>query len=76
MENFKNIRILNANAENIEKYFDITDNVTRIYLNFSNPWPKDRHNKRRLTHITKLKKYLEKKKLIITMLVYIQVKKN
>lgn len=28
-------------------------------MNFSNPWPKDRHNKRRLTHITKLKKYLE-----------------
>lgn len=59
VKNFKNIRILNANAENIDKYFGKEDNVTRIYLNFSNPWPKDRHNKRRLTHITKLNKYLE-----------------
>lgn len=25
-------------------------NVERIYLNFSDPWPKDRHAKRRLTH--------------------------
>lgn len=59
IDNFKKIRILNANAENIDKYFGIEDNVTRIYLNFSNPWPKDKHKKRRLTHITKLKKYLE-----------------
>ena len=59
IENFKKIRILNANAENIDKYFGKEDNVTRIYLNFSNPWPKDKHKKRRLTHITKLKKYLE-----------------
>ena len=58
VKNFKNIRILNANAENIDKYFNKEDNVTRIYLNFSNPWPKDRHKKRRLTHITKLNKYL------------------
>lgn len=59
IDNFKKIRILNANAENIDKYFGKKDNVTRIYLNFSNPWPKDKHKKRRLTHITKLKKYLE-----------------
>lgn len=59
IENFKKIRILNANAENIDKYFGKEDSVTRIYLNFSNPWPKDKHKKRRLTHITKLKKYLE-----------------
>lgn len=26
-----------------------TDEVSRIYLNFSDPWPKDRHAKRRLT---------------------------
>lgn len=25
------------------------DEVSRIYLNFSDPWPKDRHAKRRLT---------------------------
>ena len=59
IDNFKKIRILNANAENIDKYFGKEDNITRIYLNFSNPWPKDKHKKRRLTHITKLKKNLE-----------------
>jgi len=31
--------------------------VDRIYLNFSDPWPKDRHAKRRLTHDSFLKKY-------------------
>lgn len=31
--------------------------VDRIYLNFSDPWPKDRHAKRRLTHDGFLKKY-------------------
>ena len=35
-------------AENIEEVFD-KDEVDRIYLNFSDPWPKDRHAKRRLT---------------------------
>ena len=33
------------------------DSVDRIYLNFSDPWPKDRHAKRRLTHDSFLKKY-------------------
>ena len=56
-ENFKNIYILNTDADKISEYFDKTDNVSRIYLNFSNPWPKDKHNKRRLTYIDKLEKY-------------------
>ncbi|MGP1608590.1 MAG: hypothetical protein ACTTGJ_01935 [Clostridium sp.] len=58
-ENFKNIYILNTDAEKISEYFDKSDNVSRIYLNFSNPWPKDKHNKRRLTYIDKLEKYKE-----------------
>lgn len=33
------------------------DSVDRIYLNFSDPWPKDRHAKRRLTHEKFLNKY-------------------
>jgi tRNA (guanine-N7-)-methyltransferase len=32
--------------------------VKRLFLNFSDPWPKKRHNKRRLTHDTFLKEYL------------------
>ncbi len=31
--------------------------VDKIYLNFSDPWPKDRHAKRRLTHENQLKVY-------------------
>ncbi len=34
---------------NINKVF-ANDEVNRIYLNFSDPWPKNRHVKRRLTH--------------------------
>lgn len=58
-ENYPNICITRQNADYIMQIFDKKDNITRIYLNFSNPWPKDKHNKRRLTHTTKLKQYLE-----------------
>ncbi len=34
---------------NIQDVF-AEDEVDRIYLNFSDPWPKNRHSKRRLTH--------------------------
>ncbi len=34
---------------NIDEVFS-NDEVDRIYLNFSDPWPKNRHAKRRLTH--------------------------
>ena len=43
-----NIRFIRMDAEDIEQVFD-KDEVDRIYLNFSDPWPKDRHAKRRLT---------------------------
>lgn len=33
--------------------------LSGIYLNFSDPWPKDRHAKRRLTHIDRLKSYFK-----------------
>ena len=33
------------------------DEIDRIYLNFSDPWPKDRHEKRRLTSRNFLSKY-------------------
>lgn len=43
-------------AEKITEMFD-RDEVSRIYLNFSDPWPKDRHAKRRLTSQAFLKRY-------------------
>lgn len=43
-----NLYFIRMDAEYIENVFD-THEVDRIYLNFSDPWPKDRHAKRRLT---------------------------
>lgn len=43
-----NIRFIRMDAETITEVF-AENEVDRIYLNFSDPWPKDRHAKRRLT---------------------------
>ena len=43
-----NLRFIRMDAENICEVFGAGE-VDRIYLNFSDPWPKDRHAKRRLT---------------------------
>lgn len=42
-----NLRFIRMDAEEIAEVF-AKDEVDRIYLNFSDPWPKDRHAKRRL----------------------------
>ena len=42
-----NIRFIRMDAEDIESVF-AKGEVEKIYLNFSDPWPKDRHAKRRL----------------------------
>lgn len=42
-----NLRFIRMDAEDIETVF-AKGEVDRIYLNFSDPWPKDRHAKRRL----------------------------
>lgn len=52
----KNVRLLLVNGAELEKYFEKNE-VSRIYLNFSDPWPKTRHAKRRLTHENFLKLY-------------------
>lgn len=51
-----NVRLLLLDAREMDTYFH-KDEVERIYLNFSDPWPKNRHEKRRLTHETFLSKY-------------------
>ncbi len=43
-----NLFFLREDAADITEYFDKAE-IGRIYLNFSDPWPKDRHAKRRLT---------------------------
>ncbi|MEK4627584.1 MAG: tRNA (guanosine(46)-N7)-methyltransferase TrmB [Solibacillus sp.] len=51
-----NLRLLKINGAKLEEYFAKGD-VNRVYLNFSDPWPKTRHAKRRLTHGGFLKIY-------------------
>jgi len=43
-----NLFIINADAANIKDIFEDGE-VDKVYLNFSDPWPKTRHEKRRLT---------------------------
>ena len=47
-EEFPNLRYLCIDAKDLPEIFGKGE-VDRIYLNFSDPWPKDRHAKRRLT---------------------------
>ncbi|MCD3217783.1 tRNA (guanosine(46)-N7)-methyltransferase TrmB [Clostridium botulinum C] len=56
-----NVRIIAMNIGMISEIFDENE-ISRIYINFCNPWPKDRHNKRRLTHtrfLTEYKKFIK-----------------
>ncbi len=62
-----NLVFIRMDAEYITDVFD-EDEIDRIYLNFSDPWPKERHAKRRLmsgnfldkyTHILKKDGYIE-----------------
>ncbi len=48
-EGRNNIVFVNEYIRDVSEYF-AEDELTGIYLNFSDPWPKDRHAKRRLTH--------------------------
>ena len=56
-ENPENLYLIRANVEQISNVFDKQDLVERIYINFCNPWPKKKHNKKRLTHIRQLENY-------------------
>lgn len=46
-EELPNLKFIRMDAEDIAKTFG-REEVDKIYLNFSDPWPKDRHAKRRL----------------------------
>lgn len=53
-----NVKLLNANALDLSQYFEKGE-ISRVYLNFSDPWPKVRHEKRRLTYKSFLQTYEE-----------------
>lgn len=51
-----NLRFIRGEAELITEYF-AADEIQRIYLNFSDPWPKKRNAKRRLPSKEFLRRY-------------------
>ena len=54
-KNIPNLKLISVNAMDIDNIFN--KEIDRIYLNFSDPWPKKRQNKRRLTSKIFLEKY-------------------
>ena len=50
-----NLKLIRYDATYLDRVFD--HEITSLYLNFSDPWPKDRHAKRRLTSINYLQIY-------------------
>lgn len=51
-----NLRFLQEDVTNITDFFDKGE-VDRLFINFTDPWPKERHAKRRLTNESFLEKY-------------------
>lgn len=52
-----NIILIRHDIERILLIMNKNDNISRIYINFCNPWPKGKHRKKRLTHTKQLEKY-------------------
>ncbi|MGI6608351.1 MAG: tRNA (guanosine(46)-N7)-methyltransferase TrmB [Erysipelotrichaceae bacterium] len=52
----ENMKLIINDADKIDLWF-ADGEVDRIHLNFSDPWPKKAHTKRRLTYDTFLKRY-------------------
>lgn len=57
-EELPNLQLLHVNGGSLTQYF-AKGEVNQVYLNFSDPWPKSRHEKRRLTSPSFLKNYEE-----------------
>lgn len=55
-QNLTNIKLICNDAVELNEYF-ADGEVDRLYLNFSDPWPKNKHAKRRLTYHTYLALY-------------------
>jgi tRNA (guanine-N7-)-methyltransferase len=55
-EDIPNLQFLYADGAELTDYFEDGE-VSKVYLNFSDPWPKTRHEKRRLTFKSFLKVY-------------------
>ncbi|MGI5959066.1 MAG: tRNA (guanosine(46)-N7)-methyltransferase TrmB [Massiliimalia sp.] len=56
-EKIDNVILTAYDIERILNIMSKDDLVDRLYINFCNPWPKERQNKKRLTHTRQLEKY-------------------
>lgn len=54
--NLKNVYLINMDAKELPEFFQ-PNSIEALYLNFSDPWPKKRHFKRRLTYASFLNIY-------------------
>lgn len=57
-EGVENVQLINTNAQLVTDIFSDQE-IDHIYLSFSDPWPKNRHAKRRLTHPNFLESYYQ-----------------
>jgi len=55
-EEVPNLKLINKDAKDLTVFFE-SEEIDRVYLNFSDPWPKARHEKRRLTYKSFLRNY-------------------
>lgn len=54
-QNIPNLKLINADARELDKFFG--KEITTIYLTFSEPWPKKQDEKKRFTHESYLRLY-------------------
>lgn len=56
-DDITNLLLVNYNVEQLDKIITPDDKIDRLFINFCNPWPRERHKKRRLTYPRKLEMY-------------------
>ncbi|MDO4534505.1 MAG: tRNA (guanosine(46)-N7)-methyltransferase TrmB [Clostridium perfringens] len=56
-ETLDNVKLMAQEIGLISDILGEEDRISRIYINFCNPWPKEKHKKRRLTHTRQLENY-------------------
>ncbi|MEE1218786.1 MAG: tRNA (guanosine(46)-N7)-methyltransferase TrmB [Ruminococcus sp.] len=56
-DDIDNLLLVNYNVEKLNNIITSEDKIDRLYINFCNPWPRPKHNKRRLTYFKKLEMY-------------------
>lgn len=56
-DDITNLLLVNYNVEKLDTIITPNDRIERLFINFCNPWPRPKHNKRRLTYFKKLEMY-------------------